>query len=72
MPLDATRLAQALKAGLLSNPATAAQDNAALSAMCQAIAVAVVTEIKLNAVVVATAMASSPGGGPITGVGIVT
>lgn len=51
MPLSAPVLSLAIKQGLLAAPATQAQDNAALTALCDAIAQAVVMHITTNAVV---------------------
>jgi hypothetical protein len=72
MPLNATRLATAIKSALLANGATQAQDNAALQAMCTAIAGAVISEITTNATVVPALLVAPSGGGPVTGTGVVT
>jgi hypothetical protein len=69
MPLNAATLATAIKAGLLANPATGAQDNAALAATCTAIASAVVSHITASAVVLPLLLVAPPGGGPVTGTG---
>jgi hypothetical protein len=58
-------LSKRIRDSLLANPATGADDNAALRAFSFAIATAVVTEILTTAVVVGTA---PPGGGPIAAV----
>jgi hypothetical protein len=72
MALNPTTLANAIKSALLADPATGAQNNAALAAMCTAIATAVVTHITTSAVVVPVLLVAPPGGGPITGFGVVT
>lgn len=71
MPLNAPRLSAAIRVGLLGNGASEATDNAALTAMCDAIATAVIAEITTNAVVVPTVLVAPPGGGPVTGTGSV-
>lgn len=72
MPLDPSRLAAAFKANLLADGATGADDSTgALTAMCNALAAAIVAEITVNAVVVATLLVAPPGGGPVTGTGTV-
>ncbi len=53
-----------MRAALLAAPASKAQDNPALTAMCDAIAAAVVTHITTSAVVVGTA---NPGGLVVAG-----
>jgi len=72
MALNATTLANAIKAALLANPATGAQNNAALDATCTAIATAVVSHITSSAVVLPALLVAPPGGGPVTGTGVVT
>lgn len=72
MPLNAPRLSAAIRAGLLANPATLAQDNASLTATCDAIALAVLSEITANAVVnPLPGLVAPPAGGPVTGFGSV-
>jgi hypothetical protein len=74
MALNATTLASAIKAALLADPNTLAQNNASLDAVCTAIAGAVVTHITTNAVVPALGLIAPPGtaGGPVTGSAVVT
>jgi len=72
MPLNPTRLATAIKAALLADPDTQAQNNDALQAMCTAIAAAVITEITGNATVLPALLVAPPGGGPVTGTGVVS
>lgn len=71
MALSASVLSSLMKANLLANPATQAQDNAALTAMCDALAAAVVAHITSAGVVNAVGTAP-PGGGPVAVVGTVT
>jgi len=61
-----------MRAALLANTATKAQDNAALTAMCDEIAGAVVAHITSAAVVLPALLVAPPGGGPVTGTGVVT
>lgn len=70
--LDATRLGAAIRTALLADADTKAQDNDALTAVCNAIATAVLTEITTNAVVLPLLLVAPPGGGPVTGTGVVT
>lgn len=70
--LNATRLSTALRAAFVANPTTQALDNAALTAVCNVIASAIIAEIVANAVVVPLLMTSPPGGGPVAGTGTVT
>jgi len=72
MALNATTLSAALKAALLADPNTTAQNNAALTAVCDAIAATVVAHITANAVVLPLLLVAPPGGGPVTGTGTVT
>jgi hypothetical protein len=72
MALNAPILANAIKEALLANPATGAQDNEALAAVCNAIATAIVAHITTTAVVVPALLVAPPGGGPVTGVGVIT
>lgn len=72
MPLNAPRLATAIETALLADPSTGAQNNAALTAVCTAIAQAVVVEVTTNALVLPALLVAPPGGGPVTGTGVVT
>jgi len=74
MALSQSALAADIKANLLADEASQAQDNAALEALCQAIAKAVVERIVADAVVLPTALLAPPGtaGGPVTGTGSIT
>jgi cation transporter-like permease len=72
MPLDASRLAVAIRAALLADATSKAVDNAALTALCQAIAGAVIAEITANATIVPALLVAPPGGGPVTGTGGIT
>jgi hypothetical protein len=70
--LSATTLATELKAALLANPATGAQNNDALAAMCTAIATALVAHLTTNAVIVPALLVAPSGGGPVTGTGVIS
>jgi hypothetical protein len=72
MALSAATLSAAMKAALLANPSTQAIDNAALTAVCDAIAQSVVSHITASAIVLPLLMVAPPGGGPVTGTGVVT
>jgi hypothetical protein len=72
MPLNATTLATAIRSALLANPSTGAVNNAALTATCTAIASAVVSHITSAAVVLPALLVAPPGGGPVTGTGVIT
>ena len=72
MALNAATLAAAIKANLLAAPETCATDNAALTAMCNAIATAVVTHITGSATLVGTATGAMSGGPGVPVVGTVT
>lgn len=72
MPLDATRLSAAIRSGLIGDVRTHAVDNDALTALCDVIAAAVVTEVTTNAVVPALGLVAPGGGGPVTGAAVVT
>lgn len=73
MALSSSRLASSIRSKLLANPASGALDNAALTAFCNAIAEAVVSEFTTNAVVSPTGapvpLTAPPTGGPVTGTG---
>lgn len=62
-----------MRAKLLARPASQAQDNAALTALCEAFAEAWVEELTTYGVVspmgLPTPLTAPPGGGPITGTG---
>lgn len=68
MALNATTLATLMRANLLAAPASGATDNAALTAMCTAIASAVVAHIQSSAAL--TVVTTCPAG-PGTGTGTV-
>jgi hypothetical protein len=72
MALSASTLSAAMRAALLSNPDTGATDGEALTAMCDAIADAVVAHVVASAVVVPTLLVAPPGGGPVTGTATIT
>lgn len=72
MALSASGLSAALKAKLLANGATLAQDSSALQALCDEIAAAVVEHVTANAVVIPTLLVAPSGGGPVTGTGSIT
>ena len=72
MALSAPVLSTALRAALLAKPETQAQDDEALTALCDCIAETVVTHITSAAVVVPTLLVAPPGGGPVTGTAVVT
>jgi hypothetical protein len=69
MALSDTVLAAAIKAALLADSDSCAQDNDALTALCSAIASAVVTHITTLGTVVPGTLTAPPGGGPVTGLG---
>jgi hypothetical protein len=71
MALSATVLSAALRAALISK-GEGITDNAATTALCDAIAEAVVAHITANAVVLPVLLVAPPGGGPVTGTGVVT
>lgn len=72
MPLtgSASTLSAALRAALLANSDTQAQDNDALTAVCDEIASVLLAHIVANAAVLPGTMANS--GGPVVGIGLVT
>jgi hypothetical protein len=72
MALSESTLSAAIKANLLAAPAAGAVDNAALTALCDAVAAAVVDHITAAAVVLPTLLVAPSGGGPVTGTGEVT
>jgi hypothetical protein len=73
MALSASVLSTALRAKLLANAASKAQDNAALTALCDEIAAAVVEHIKTSAVVnVTVATTGSASAQTGTGTGTIT
>lgn len=71
MSLDANRISAALVTALQAAPINA-QAGTALTALCNAIATAVVNEITGHAVVLPTALLSAAPGAPVTGTGTVT
>lgn len=71
MSLSASRISSALQTSLQAAPINA-QSGAALTALCDAIAAAVVDEITSHAVVVPTLLLSAAPGAPVTGTGTVT
>lgn len=72
MALNPSTLATAIRAGFLARPETGAKDNAALTAMCEVIAQAVVAHVTSSAVVVGTATGAMGGGPGVPVVGTVT
>lgn len=70
--LSASVLSAAMRAALLANVASKAQDNAALTAMCDSIAQTVIAHFTTNAIVLPLLLVAPPGGGPVTGTGVVT
>jgi len=72
MALSAAVLGPLIKAELLARPASKATDNAALTAMCEAIAAAVVTHITTAAVVPSLGLISGTPGAPVTGAAVIT
>lgn len=74
MPLTGSEatLSDAIKSALLADGDSAAVDNAALTALCDAIAGAVVAHIVANAVVLPTLLVAPPLGGPVTGTGVIS
>jgi hypothetical protein len=72
MPLNASALSTLMRSQLLASPASGATDNAALTAMCDAIAAAVVLHITSSATVaVAGATSCGAGVGTCTATGTV-
>jgi len=72
MALNASTLSAAMRAALLANPNTQALNNAALTAVCDAIASTVVSHITAAGIVLPLLMVAPPGGGPVTGTGVIT
>jgi hypothetical protein len=72
MALSASTLSALMRAKLLAAPDTNATDGEALTAMCDALAEAVVEHVTAAAVVVPTLLVAPLGGGPVTGTGSVT
>jgi len=72
MALDAATLADQLRIALLADPKSQAIDNDALAAVCTAIATAVVSHIVAMGIVLPLLMVAPPGGGPVTGTGVIT
>lgn len=72
MPLDASTLSVAMQAALLADPKAQAINNDALKAVCDAIASTVVSHITAAALVLPVLMVAPPGGGPVTGTGVIT
>lgn len=70
MPLTSASLKTKIRANLVG--LSFIVDNADLTAFCDAIATAVVSEITTNAVVVPTLLVAPFRGGPVTGTGVVT
>jgi hypothetical protein len=70
--LDANALSAALRSVMLAKPQLNAVDGQALTDLCDSIAVAVVTHITTNAVVLPLLLVAPPGGGPVTGTGTIT
>lgn len=68
MALSSVRLAGTIKSAFV---AAGAADNAATTAMANALALAIVNEVK-EAVVTPTLLVAPPGGGPVTGTGTLT
>lgn len=73
MPLTGSDsvLAAALKAELLK-PGSGAVDNAALTALCNAIASTVIAHVVAHALVMPTALLSTAPGSPVAGTGTIT
>ncbi len=73
MALNATTLGAAIRSAILSK-GEGITDNAATTALCDAIAEAVVAHITANAVVPALGLIAPPGtgGGPVTGSAVIT
>lgn len=73
MALSSSRLAASIRAKLLADPNSHALDNEALTALCQAIAEALIEEVTTHGVVsplgLPTPLTAPPGGGPVTGTG---
>lgn len=72
MALSSSVLSAAMRASLLADPDIGAVDDAPLTALCDALAGAVIAHITANAVVLPLLLVAPPGGGPITGTGTVT
>lgn len=71
MSLDASRISSAISSALQAAPIHA-QPGSSLTALCDAIASAVVDEIVNHAVVLPLALISAAPGFPVTGTGTVT
>lgn len=72
MALSASVLSAAMRAAMLADPDIGAVDDTGLTAMCDAIANAVVSHVTSAAVVLPLLLVAPPGGGPVTGTGTVT
>jgi hypothetical protein len=70
--LSASVLSAAIRAGILAEPSIGGIDGTALTKLCDAIASAVVTHITGAAVVLPALLVAPPGGGPVTGTGVIT
>jgi len=70
MALSTSTLSAAIKAGLLANSQSQAVDNAALQALCDEVAAAVVNHITANAQVLPGTFSNS--GGAVVGIGLIT
>jgi hypothetical protein len=67
---SSSALSAALRTALLADPDTQALDDVALTAMCDAIASTVLAHLVANAVVLPALLVAPPGGGPVTGTGV--
>lgn len=75
MPMSGSVLSAAIRSAIIANSAIQAIDGPALTGLCDAIADAVVAHITSSAVVVTNPgapLTAPPGGGPVTGTGLVT
>ena len=72
MALSASVLSAAIRADVLAKGTTGARDDPAFTDLCDALAAAVVTHITSAGVVVPVLLVAPPGGGPVTGTGVIT
>ena len=72
MALSGSALSALMRTAMLANPAIQAIDGPGLTAMCDALAGAVVAHLTTSGVVLPLLLVAPPGGGPVTGTGTIT
>jgi hypothetical protein len=70
MALSSSRLSAAIRAKLVAR--AFGLDNTAMTQFCDDLASAIITEITANATVLPVLLVAPPGGGPVTGTGLVS